>query len=566
MIRNAQLAMLALLLVTATSAAEVPSNTLMQHSTADEGQLEAHPTANRPPTQSVISAPRGAENIYFTLQDVEIENELDSLKDATYSIIEPNLSQRISVKTLYEIASNIQQAYFNAGYPLVRVIIPQQNISNEHGIVRFTVVYGFIEEIDLTNLPPQLTTPVKRILGPLINKKYITNEELTRRVLLAGDVAGLQLTSALAPGKKKGGVILLMQGEYTPITSNISFDNALSKEAGDSQLIISVNEHSLSHLGEVISLTYAGIPKKNFFTRNSPRRYAELNIAVPIHNNGLQFIIDATKSTANAIGQATPLHVHSEYDRAMLRLVYPAIRERSFNLYTWTNLEFIAQQQSILAVSPKAIIGNDRLRVLRFGIDASKFDATGGLIRTALHLSKGLDLGARKQSEATISNPLSRLNASPIFTAVQLSIDYTKPTYNYFEGFIKIKGQSSFGKSLLTSEQFTIGGPDQLSTFHQGEIYGDAGGFTRIELRLRHKFNLQNIASTIKPYTFIAAGKTGLKYPSAAENKYTKASSYGLGMRINFINSLEAFTEFSKGRMTKKPKQQKFLLGFSFNL
>ena len=60
-----------------------------------------------------------------------------------------------SINKLYSLALEIEKEFNDKGYPLVRVILPVQELDQEQATVFFKVIYGIIEKIDLSKVPNQ---------------------------------------------------------------------------------------------------------------------------------------------------------------------------------------------------------------------------------------------------------------------------------------------------------------------------------------------------------------------------------------------------------------------------
>ena len=57
----------------------------------------------------------------------------------------------------------------------------------------------------------------------------MTQAEIERRLLLAGDTPGVILRSTLAPGQTEGGAVLVIDAKYQAISETLAFDNSLSE-------------------------------------------------------------------------------------------------------------------------------------------------------------------------------------------------------------------------------------------------------------------------------------------------------------------------------------------------
>ena len=112
------------------------------------------------------AAPEGAEAIRFTLRDLRVEGGLAPLEAQTQAL-KPAVGTEISVADVYGYAAALQAAYLEAGYPLVRVIVPAQDLDRATGSVRVLVVSGFVERIDVDGLPKAVRARVETVLRPL---------------------------------------------------------------------------------------------------------------------------------------------------------------------------------------------------------------------------------------------------------------------------------------------------------------------------------------------------------------------------------------------------------------
>ena len=151
----------------------------------------------------------------------ELQNIID--KEKYYKIL---IGEPQSINDLYNIAYEIEKDFVQKGYPLVRVILPVQELEPEQASVFFKVIDGFIEKIDLSKVPKAQTLRTYAYLKPLVNKKKLTLKLLERQLLLASNSAGLTLTSSLVPGVKEGSTRLVIEAEHKLLSGGISFDNS----------------------------------------------------------------------------------------------------------------------------------------------------------------------------------------------------------------------------------------------------------------------------------------------------------------------------------------------------
>ena len=118
-----------------------------------------------PPTPNGVAGgvvPSGADTLLFKLQGVAVEGEHPSLVAVRQDLFARVIGTVISVKTLFEIAGRLEQAYVNAGYLLARVTVPAQQL-DDNGNARLVIVNGFIERLD--------TTAVAHHVAPLVQDR-----------------------------------------------------------------------------------------------------------------------------------------------------------------------------------------------------------------------------------------------------------------------------------------------------------------------------------------------------------------------------------------------------------
>ena len=130
------------------------------------------------------------------------------------------------------MANQITKEFNDNGFPLVRAIIPKQELKAEEATVFVKVIDGFIEKIDISKVPKLQKLRTYAYLKPLKNKKALTKEELERQLILAGNTAGLTVKSGFVQGKQEGGSILVLEADHKLLSGSIQFNNTQSEELG----------------------------------------------------------------------------------------------------------------------------------------------------------------------------------------------------------------------------------------------------------------------------------------------------------------------------------------------
>ena len=244
-----------------------------------------------------------------------------------------------SISDLYNIALEIEKDFNDKGYPLVRVILPVQELEPNQASVFFKVIDGFIEKIDLSKVPKAQTLRTYAYLKPLIKKKGLTLNLLERQLLLASNSAGIRLTSSLQSGNTEGGTRLVLEASHKVLSGGISFDNSQSKQLGRQQGQATAVLSSPLGLGESISLFGLSRPTfKGMAGTGSevPIRAGGVSLSVPLGNKGLTAGLSYLESMTRPGGEVQSLGLEANMKSAQATVSYPIIYSR--------NMAFLAER------------------------------------------------------------------------------------------------------------------------------------------------------------------------------------------------------------------------------
>lgn len=472
--------------------------------------------------------PEGAERFFVTVGDVRLEGALPQLEEANTAFRERLTGQRVAVSEIFAATAQLENAYANAGYVLVRVVLPQQTV-RDGGTLRIVVIDGFVERVDTSKVPEPVRERVATITQGLVGRRGVRLQEIERALLLAGDTFGVQLSSTLTAGDEKGGTALLLEGEYKRITGSYGFDNTLSDDLGSVNLSFGVELNGALGLGETFYARAGGSPTR-FFSDSSQYRILAGGAVVPIGYDGMTFNAEVTSSRASPDpGLVT---TSSSFDRLSLRLYYPWVRTRKFNLSSQLILDRSSDEQNLDIGTTTLPIYDDELSVLRATVDGSWGFEDGSFLQASAILSRGLDAFGARRTPTGAATPLSRQGADAVFTKLVIGGAYERPLDPNWSLTLRGRLQENFGDPLVTSEQFSIASGGELSAFDAGSLRGDDGWVVRSEIGRTSQASIAGFPIVIKPFLFGAYGVLGLEQPTILEQDKTKAYSYGLGVDL----------------------------------
>ncbi len=488
------------------------------------------------PQTLIILAPQELQNII----------SVDKYKDKI-------IGKEQNISELYGLALEIEKDYNEKGYPLVRVVLPTQELEPEEATVFIKVIDGFIEQLDLSKVPVNQVRRIYSYLKPLIRKKSIMFSQIERQLLLAGNTAGLTLESTLSAGASEGGTVLVIGAKHQLINGAVTFDNIQSEELGRQQGQVRSIINSPFGLGETISLFGLARPTLKGMKGTGadvPIRAGGLAMSVPIGNNGLTTGLSYMESMTRPGGDARDLGLEANMKSATATISYPYVYKRDKAVFFRGTLSWTDEIQQTNLSGEDQDISHDRVTALRFGTSMNRCQI--GCLGIDIQVSRGIDIASRSLGDVGRGIPLSRASGKNNFTHFKLDTTYSVALTKDLNLNVNTGGQLALD-DLLNSEQSGITGPDRLSGFTSGSISGDENWYFRGQIN--KNYNLSDKLQ-FSPYVYGAAGVAYIITPTAAENRATAAKSIGVGLTFNSIDksffekNVSAKIEYSKNWAT----------------
>lgn len=479
-------------------------------------------------SDTALSPPPGADQLHVLLRDVRIEGAFADLSKQAEALLDDVRGRRVSVARIYELARSLERLHVRAGYALARVIVPPQNIA-DGGQLLIVVVDGFIEEVDASAIPERVRSVVLARVNALVKRRHIKLVDIERALLIAGEVPGLNLRSAMVPGNSRGGTRLLLEGEHRLLSGSTTGDDRLPGSLGTWQLRGSVAANGAFGLGEQIYATAgSSVNLRGNADGSAPLSVYGGGAIVPIGNDGLAVNPEYTHSvTRTAPLPGVPASMGT-FDRFSLRLRDPVIRTRQTSLNIGASIEYISQQVGAPAFN--VLLSNDRYAVIRMGPDYLTSLPWGGALQAGGSISGGI--GGRSDADVLLSRvPLSRLGAGPNFLKLNGSLSVSQPLGNGFRLDVNSLAQLSMGTPMLRSEQFALDGTNAVSAFASGTINVDQGATLRGEFVRPIAVRSASMNAAVSPYVFVAIGHGELFCPTALERSVINVGALGIGTR-----------------------------------
>jgi hemolysin activation/secretion protein len=461
------------------------------------------------------SVPEGADALEVDLQGVSLEGAFPEELVPIGKRLDTFGGRRVRVGDIYRLATELQTKYIASGFPFVRVIVPPQDLA-DGGIVRLTLIDGFIEALVLDGLDPALRHAAERLLRPLVGVRQLSFKALERQISLLGDVPGGTVRTAIARGDAIGGVKLIVDGKIDRWSGSIAFDNRTSAAFNHRQVILSVVANGLLGRGESFYVYAGGDPLAGSpLAATATRRLFGSGATFPLGSRGAVLGLEYTNSRTQPLGG--PFITRDLFQKVSASLTQSLMRTRRQNLTFRGAIEYYRERQT--APEFDALLFFDEYAIGRVRFDYS-------------HGSEKLNFGGAvivSHGRTSIDPNISSPGATPRFTKSELSAfaSWRLPVAGLV-GSANLQSQLIFDGVLPIAESFLLDGPSGLSTFDAGGASASEGVVLRTVLS--RPIAWTKASWTIVPNLFGAVGFA--RHQNREPFLLTRAASYGLGLQF----------------------------------
>ncbi|MEM1155355.1 MAG: ShlB/FhaC/HecB family hemolysin secretion/activation protein [Pseudomonadota bacterium] len=473
------------------------------------------------------------------------------------------IGQPIAVNDICTATRDLTSIIRNAGYVFSRAYLPEQDITEGDLIFEFQAVRVSDVQIEGSDSGGVLEEIAAAIIAP---GPYNANETTVPAQLALGD----RLPTVLDPNGR-----LLRQ---SPISTTALADADTLEDT--TTFILSRNDidtsprfrFTLDNRGSEANGPWALDASGTWYETFAPYDILGVRALQALDTEELTYLSVAYDYLLRADGTAlrfslagstsepgtdtlTAIDEENESLSASLSFYRPLIRTTEVSLAFTTRFDLRNSESSQLGVPAT----EDRLRVLRFGLEYGRRYETGSFLQAVGTLSQGIEgLGATETG-----NPLAtRSDGETAFTALEVYLRYT----HRFESAVALTAQGIGQLSsdpLLSAEECGLGGERFGRAYNSSEITGDHCMAASLEVARTFEDNLPTGMVALQPYGFLDAGRV-FNFGTQADESLASA---GFGLRAEFGSGISASLEIAKpiGRETETSgnRDPRLLIGIS---
>jgi len=464
------------------------------------------------------------EGVTFEFKGVIFENLTVFTAEQLRPDYEPYLDKEVTLSTLNEIVSNITAHYRNAGYVLSRAVLSPQRI--EDGIVRIRIISGYVDKVSFEGVK-DTSGLLNDYADKIRDAKPLNTATLERYLLLIEDLPGVTAHAALRPSPSAHGASdIIITITQKPVDGSVTVDNRSTRYLGPVEGSVTVNANNALGLYDRTSLR--GVSS----TSPDEMRYAQVDHQEQLDSEGTKVDVSAGYTHTAPGYRLTPFDINGRDMVYSAEVSHPFIRSRQTNMYG--DVKFDVRQTDTSSLGDN--LYDDKLRVLRAGGSYDFVDPLLAINKFQGEVSKGLNWD-------TSSNTGLRSTATgtPDFIKGTMQASRLQPIEGPVNLYISTTGQAS-ANTLLTAEQFSLGGANFGSAYDPSEIIGDSGIAGRVELQYNRSGDFYYLPN-YQLYGFYDIGTVWTRNAAAGLKDTESLADVGVGTRFNIMEPVSGGLE-----------------------
>ncbi|AJW98878.1 ShlB/FhaC/HecB family hemolysin secretion/activation protein [Burkholderia gladioli] len=490
--------------------------------------LESLPQINAPQRSTVtVQVEPQAQQVqellarHLTPSTIRIEGVKSIPFDLVSARFTPLVGKDVTIGQLIETANGVTKLYQERGYALSFAFVPAQTF--EDGVVRITVVEGFVSDVQITGKPGAMESKLRAVAAHITADRPLRKDTFERYVNTFGLLPGITVKANVPPPQNTDGATT-MTLDVTRKPINISSGIATTNPGV--QGVFTVTESGLTSLGEQLSISALAPKGPNNVT------YVAASAAVPIGSNGWTARVDATHYRGNpSDNPGLPSYVKRTVvnDKIGISTSYPILLNNQRSLLATVSGYASHSEDNYQNQLGGQFIGlRSQVRVLQAQMDYTAV-RTSSVTKLSFNVAKAFDiLGASKSGETNIPGTVQNNPASITFVRTGGTVVQSNQWPFKIGTTVQLTGQFS-PVSLPTTEQIAFGAQRFALGYEPGETSGDSGWGMSAEINRQFSVGYAYLKS-ITPYIAYDMARVYLHAGTPLPNRL---SSVGIGIRVS---------------------------------
>lgn len=512
----------------------------------------AQEASKPPPTPGAEQLAPGAERAPDTFMIVAFDvSGVTRLTSAEVEkLIYPYMGPDKAESDVLAAQKALQAAYAAKGYDAVQVDIPiQPSETFSQGIVLIAVNETPVGRVRVVDSRHHALSVVRAQVPSLVEGQPVNLQDLQRDVAAANRFPDRTIDPVFKPGQAPGTLdVDLKVDDRSPLHASLDLNNDNSPNTENLRLAGTIRHTNLWGRGHTASFTYSVAPEDRKQSEVFSGSYSIPFIGTPwsllvygYHSNSNVASLGGT----NVLGNGTQLGV-----RAQFRLPTDVFQQISFGLdyKDFTQRVFLEDATAsdvpiryIPFVAEYSLSGGDEIS--SFGLTVG---ATAGLRAVRHQVCVGQAGYAENQGDCTAPTGDRGLYFDQFeqaagegrenFFHLNLDATYSRRLPSDFGVNLRLSGQIA-DNSLVTNEQFSLGGMSSIRGYYVSEAVGDQGVVGSVQLESPDLLRLAGSSfGELRLFTFVDAGHVRVFAPALEQTAHFTLASYGGGFRVRLLD------------------------------
>lgn len=427
-------------------------------------------------------------------------------------IVAPYEGRRLHLDDLRKAAQEIEQAYRDAGYLLVKAVVPPQDTTS--GLVEIQVIEGRLGEVVAEGNQRYPTSFLKDRFLAALPEEGFQARDFQRALFLLNELPDMRLKAVLRAGEQEGTTdVVLRSEEDKNYHFGLEYNNFGTRLTGEHRLGVSGDFSSVFTPGDRI------YTRAFFATPSDGTAFFLGNYSFPVGDAGTRLGFYYSNGAYTVGQEAAVLDIRGTADIFSFSVDHPLERSLTHSSGLNFRLSYADLDNTILGQP----LSNDVYTSASLGYNGTWSDTSGRFLGSAT-LTRGL--GGTRNGDPSAS----RLGAGADFTRVNLDLARVQEFHPQVLGILRGAVQVT-DRPLFSAEQFALGGPDTVRGFPQAEVLGDQAYNTTAEIRWSPLPDEINLFQTV---FFVDHGAIVRKRPQPGESGSESLTGAGFGFRVNW--------------------------------
>ncbi|MCR2746557.1 ShlB/FhaC/HecB family hemolysin secretion/activation protein [Limnobacter parvus] len=451
-------------------------------------------------------------------------------RDRIMSVLNSFAGRAISFSELRTATTAVEQLHAEAGYEVVRVLIPEQEIQPGEKL-KLQIVDARLDVVTVAGNDHFTAESIQQSLVVLQPGALINTVDMDKNLRLINDNPAKIVRVRLEPSDKPGLVDAKVQvSDQNPLAAYLTLDNTGTNATGDFRMGLALQHNNAFNKGHMASFQYI----------TSPGRWSDvevfgLNYKIPFYSldSMLELAYSDSNVDAGILGLAggTSVSVAGAGTNAAIRWVKLLDRLSGFDQRITFSHEIKQFESDVQIVGiPGALAPNLESRPV--GVTYSLSEAQDSRQRALQvgYFKNYVTGGNNSTAQYRQANPAAEAN----FDVIRANFSWSEQVAPNWRLTAQLDAQHA-DYSLISGEQFGAGGVYSVRGFEERVISADRG--------LRQSLELMgpNVSKTfgtlferLQFVGFVDAAQLKFNNPVAGSPAEPHLMSYGIGARFAF--------------------------------